>query len=131
MRYVLDTHAAIWLVEDAPQLGGRARAALGKLGSEDLVISDVTLSELARLLQTPKLRVTGDPLFVLEAFAQRFQVQAVSPWIAWRAATYDWAHRDPADRHILATAEFLGLPLVTVDAAITPFAPSVGVAVVW
>lgn len=131
MRYVLDTHAAIWLVADAPQLGRRARAALGKLGAEDLVISDVTLSELARLLLTDKLRVTGDPLVVLEAFALRFQVQVVSPWIAWRAATYEWAHRDPADRHILATAEFLGLPLVTADAAITPFAAAVGVAVVW
>ncbi len=131
MRYVLDTHAAIWLVEDAPQLGPKTRATLGKLRGEDLVISDVTLSELAGLLQTPKLTVTGDPLFVLEAFAQRFRVQAVSPWIAWRAATYDWAHSDPADRHILATAEFLGLPLVTVDAAITPFAPLVGVEVLW
>lgn len=131
MRYVLDTHAAIWLVEDAPQLGRRARAALESLGSEDLVISDVTLSELARLLQTPKLRTAGDPLFVLEAFALRFHVQSVSPWIAHRAATYAWAHRDPADRHILATAEFLGLPLVTTDAAITPFAASVGVVVVW
>jgi PIN domain nuclease of toxin-antitoxin system len=86
---------------------------------------------LARLLQTPKLRVTGDSLFVLEAFALRFSVQAVSPWIAHRAATYAWAHRDPADRHILATAEFLGLSLVTADAEITPFAASVGVAVVW
>lgn len=131
MRYVLDTHAAIWLVEDAPRLGARARAAVAKLGGEDLVISDVTLSEMARLMLTPKLRVGGDPLLLLEAFARRFQVQAVSPWIAWRASTYDWAHRDPADRHILATAEFLGLPLVTVDAAITPFAPSVGVNIVW
>jgi len=131
MRYVLDTHAAIWLIEDEPRLGGRARAALGKLGGEDLVISDVTLSELARFLQTKKICVSGDLLFVLEAFAQRFQVQAVSSWIAWRAETYEWTHRDPADRHILETAEFLGLPLVTVDAAITPFTPSAGVAVVW
>lgn len=131
MRYVLDTHAAIWLVEVAPQFGAKARAALGKLGAENLVISDVTFSELAWLLHTPKLRVGGDPLFVLEAFTQRFLVQAVSPWIAWRAATYDWPHRDPADRHILATAEFLGLPLVTVDRAITPFAATVGVKIVW
>lgn len=131
MRFVLDTHAAVWLVEDSPSLGKRARAALADLAPTDLCISDVTLSELARLLRTPSLRFTGDPLLVLETFAQRFRVHPVNPWIAHRAAGYEWTHRDPADRHILATAEFFGLPLVTTDSTITPFAASIGVKTLW
>ncbi len=33
----------------------------------------------------------------------------------WRMATMDWAHRDTADRMIVALAESLGRPLVTND----------------
>lgn len=131
MRFVLDTHAAIWLVQDSPSLGRRARATLADLAPADLCVSDVTLSELARLLHTPFLRFTGDPLLIMESFAQRFRVHPVNPWIAHRAANYDWTHRDPADRHILATAEFLGLPLLTTDSTITPFAAMIGVKIIW
>lgn len=131
MRFALDTHAAIWLVQDSPSLGRRARSALVDLAPSDLCISDVTLSELARLLRTPFLQFTGDPLLILETFAQRFHVQPVNPWIAHRAASYNWTHRDPADRHILATAEFLGLPLLTTDATVTPFAATIGVKIIW
>lgn len=131
MRFVLDTHAAIWLVQDSPSLGLRARATLADLAPADLCISDVTLSELARLLRSPALQFTGDPLLILESFAQRFHVHPVNSWIAHRAASYDWTHRDPADRHILATAEFLGFPLITTDATITPFAVTLGVKIIW
>jgi len=54
-----------------------------------------------------------------------------TPWIALRCASYDWPHRDSLDRHILATAEFLDIPLVTIDRTITPFAASIGVKVIW
>lgn len=131
MRYVLDTHAAIWLAQDSPRLGRESRRALEKLSPADLAISDVTLSEFARLLRTPALRPLDEPLQIIEAFAVRFRVQPIAPWIADRAAAYDWEHRDPCDRHILATAEFLGLPLVTKDATITRFASARKIPVLW
>lgn len=40
-------------------------------------------------------------------------------------------HRDPCDRHILASAAALDLPLVTLDPKISSFAPTVGVRIVW
>ncbi len=55
----------------------------------------------------------------------------VTAAIADRAADYAFTHRDPCDRHILATADVLGLPLVTVDDTLTKCAASVGVRVVW
>jgi PIN domain nuclease of toxin-antitoxin system len=58
-------------------------------------------------------------------------VHPVTPVIAWKAATYAFAHRDPCDRHILATADALGLPLVTVDRVLTKAARSIGVGVIW
>ena len=79
----------------------------------------------------PKGIVNGSALAWLETFALGFQVQPVTPAIAWKAACYTFAHRDPCDRHILATADSLALPLVTVDRALTASAATAGVKVVW
>jgi len=49
----------------------------------------------------------------------------------WAAAAFEWEHRDPCDRHILASAAALDLPLVTLDPKISSFAPTVGVRIVW
>jgi len=71
------------------------------------------------------------PASWLEAFALCFAVIPVTPRIAWTATAWAWPHRDPCDRHILATAAVLGVPLITVDRTLTAFAAEAGVAVVW
>ena len=98
---------------------------------EELVVSDVTLSETARLLNAGKVAASGPTLAWLETFALGFQVRAVAPAIAWKAAACTFAHRDPCDRHILATADVLALPLVAVDRALPGAAAIIGVKVVW
>jgi PIN domain nuclease of toxin-antitoxin system len=57
---------------------------------------------------------------------------AVDSRIALKAARYTFLRRDPCDRQILATAETLGLPLVTVDKEeLTKWAPGEAVTVLW
>lgn len=131
MAYLLDTHAAIWVVTDDHRLGDSARQLLAHASPDKLIISDCTLTEFARLQTSEKLLFDGDPLDVIEKFAQRFEVQPVTHWIALRSASYDWNRRDPMDRHILATAEFRQIPLVTIDREITPFAATIGVKTIW
>ena len=131
MAYLLDTHAAIWVVTDDHRLGDSARQLLVHASPDKLIISDCTLTEFARLQTSGKLRFNGDPLDIIEMFTQRFEVQPVTPWIALRRASYDWTHRDPMDRNILATAEFRQIPLVTIDREITPFAATIGVKTIW
>jgi PIN domain nuclease of toxin-antitoxin system len=99
----------------------------------DLAISDVTLSELARIIRDPKkdAYVKTGRLEWLSAFASGFTVVPVSPAIAHLAADYAFEHRDPCDRHILATAHVLGLPLATIDVTLTGCARLVGVSVLW
>ena len=131
MKIVLDTHAA-YFYSDAPEkLGAEGRKILTGFGRDDLVISDVSLSELARLIADGTI-ITGDSaLSWLERFAEGFTVQPITPHTAHVAANYSFAHRDPADRQILATAQVLGIPLVTKDRELTKLAPQVGVRVVW
>ena len=131
MKAVLDTHAALYLALGSRALGPSAQRLLSSAPPADLIISDVTLTETARLLNDGCLDVAGPALAWLETFALGFHVQAVVPAIAWKAAAYSFAHRDPCDRHILATADALALPLVTVDRSLTVAAATIGVKVVW
>ena len=131
-RIVLDTHAAIWAQLAPNRLSLPARAALRALPPAAVAVSDVTLTETARLLRdggvVPRAVAPDD---WLDAFGLCFNVLPVTPRIAWTAAAFNWPHRDPCDRQILATALVHGLPLITIDATLAAFAPSVGVKVVW
>jgi PIN domain nuclease of toxin-antitoxin system len=129
--YVLDTHAAIWLEIEPARLSKSVRSALGGAAPDVIYISDITLSETARLLRQGRLTTTADPADWLERFALGFTVLPVTAPIAWAAAAFEWDHRDPCDRHILASAAVFGFPLVTLDPRISSFAPTVGVRIVW
>jgi PIN domain nuclease of toxin-antitoxin system len=130
-RYLLDTHAAIWLEIEPARLSTSVRVALGRAAPADLYISDITLSETARLLRQGRLTTAADPANWLERFALGFTILPVTAPIAWAAAAFEWEHRDPCDRHILASAVALDLPLVTLDPKISSFAPIVGVRIIW
>ena len=129
--YLLDTHAAIWLQLDPGRLSTPATQALSRAAPNELYISDVTLSETARLLKQERIETAVKPGDWLGRFALGFTILPVSAPIAWAAAAFEWEHRDLCDRHILASAAALALPLVTLDPKIAAFAPRVGVRIVW
>ena len=54
-RYLLDTHAAVWLQLEPARLGAHARQVLSGAAPNELYISDVTLSETARLLKQNRI----------------------------------------------------------------------------
>jgi len=131
MKIVLDTHAAYFYSAAPENLGVEGREILTRLGKDNLVISDVSLSELARLIAEGTIITGGSALSWIERFAEGFTVQPVTPRTAHMAANYSFAHKDLADRQILATAQVLGLPLVTKDRELAKLAPKNGVRVVW
>jgi len=128
MKYVLDTHAAIWAYEEDPRLSPRVRELMDERDDEDFVIAHVTLVEIARLLHSQKLTFTANPLKWLRDLSARFEPQAPTPDISWRSVALDWEHRDPADRLICATALEYGLTIITRDRIITEWG---GVPVLW
>jgi PIN domain nuclease of toxin-antitoxin system len=132
LSIVLDTHAVLWAQLDLPRLSAAARGALKGRPPAAVAMSDVSLTETARLLRDGRI-VPGAvaPGAWLDSLALCYHVLPVTSRIAWAAAAFDWPHRDPCDRHILATALVHGLPLMTVDPVMAAFAPKVGVAIVW
>ncbi len=53
---------------------------------------------------------------------QSFTLAPLEPAIAIDSVQMEWAHKDPADRMIVATARHLDVPLLTADRTILAYA---------
>jgi PIN domain nuclease of toxin-antitoxin system len=114
--FLLDTHVFLWLLIDDPQLSPAVRAAALNR-NHTLLLSDVSVVELAIKLKTGKLKLT-DPLeqYVREGCA-RFTILelALRRPHAIKLADLPLHHRDPFDRMLVAQAAFEGLTLLSQD----------------
>jgi PIN domain nuclease of toxin-antitoxin system len=128
MKFLLDTHAVLWIAEASPRLSPKVRTLAGKCAAEDFGIAAISLLEIARKARTGEIDLSPDPASWLEDLDHRFRILPLTPRIAWRSVELDWPHKDPADRLICATALEHKLPLVTHDQEITRWG---GVPVVW
>ena len=109
---LLDTHAWIWGLMDSARLGGGAKAAI--LYADAVHVSPISVYEVVR-----KARLGKWPEIVPHVDALLNEGQTVSaPFtraVAARAGALDWAHRDPFDRLIAATAIEMGWALISKD----------------
>ena len=118
MRFLLDTHLAIWAVTDDPRLGDAARAMIE---GHDLrpVVSVVTIWEIA--IKFPFGEKRSDPVpFHGNAARGNFEGAgyAILPVTAAHAAAIDGLpplHGDPFDRMLVAQARVEGMTLLTRD----------------
>lgn len=128
MKYLLDTHALLWITEGSPRLSPRVRHLAQTHGAERFALAAITLLEVARLAKSGEIALAPDPQDWLDDVSQRFQVLPLTAAISWRAVDFDWAHKDPADRLICATALEHKLTLVSNDKVIARWG---GVPVLW
>jgi PIN domain nuclease of toxin-antitoxin system len=117
---LLDTHAAIWFITEASDLGPKSRAAARTALREDwLFVSAITFWEIAFLASRRRLRPSRPPAeqraTVLGAGVQELPITGE---IAIRAVELDNLPGDPADRFIMATAITHGATLMTADEAL-------------
>lgn len=109
---LLDTHAWVWGHMDSRRFGESARATIQQ--SDLVYVSPISVHEV-----TQKVRLGRWPEITPHIGSLVADEQAVSaPFsreIAARAGLLDWAHRDPFDRLIAATAIEVGCPLVSKD----------------
>jgi PIN domain nuclease of toxin-antitoxin system len=119
VKYLLDTHAAIWLLEGSKKLGKKARHALEAETHDSVAISDISLLETAMLQHRGLITLLPDGRRGIEAFAQHLVVLPIDSKIAADAVNLPLPQRDPFDRVIVATARAHGLTLVTKDQDIT------------
>jgi len=72
MKYLLDTHAAVWALEESPHLSPRVRDLILDRSPADFVIADVTILEVACLIRSSRLPRKGDPVARLEKLCALF-----------------------------------------------------------
>ena len=116
---VLDTHALVYDALAPGRLSVRARQAI-ESGYADraLACSDISLWEIALLISRKRLDPAMDTRQFLDDLvaARQVRVMPISPEIAVLSQSDMFAHGDPADRLIAATARLYQAPLVTSDA---------------
>lgn len=114
---LLDTHAWAWSLTADPRLSQRAITTMEQ--AEAVFISAISLFEVGQKVRLGKWPEMSPflPSLVDLAEKQGGRLIELSPEASLLAATLEWAHRDPFDRIIGATALVKGLALVSADTA--------------
>lgn len=126
MRYVLDTHAWIWLNIDSEKLSPRVASLLADTDNyEELILSSISLLEFATLVEKKRLKINCDGEEWMESALslEKLRVADITPAIAWKATILPGAfNTDPADRIIVATARVEKAAVISKDQAILNYA---------
>lgn len=122
MSVLLDTHVLLfWLGGDLRLTSAQAGAIEAASADEPLLVSDISLWEVATLLSLGRIRLQRPLRDWLETAVAPPLVRrmSISPAVAAEVAQLPSSfHRDPADRIIVATARVAGAVVATSDGRI-------------
>jgi len=113
VRLLIDSHVALWWIEDNPYLGATARGHI--TAADEVVFSAVTPWELGITRALGKLTMPDGLADALVAGG--FRALDISAHHAETAAALPAHHGDPFDRMLIAQAQLESLRLVTADRA--------------
>ena len=114
MRLLLDTHIWLWSLRDPTRLGRRVRRELTDRNNE-LWLSPVSTWEALLLNAKGRIRLRGDLAAWLARATAHLREAPLTHEVVLVAHQLPLPHPDPADRFLAATAQVLGLTLVTAD----------------
>ncbi|MCL2604691.1 MAG: type II toxin-antitoxin system VapC family toxin [Defluviitaleaceae bacterium] len=116
MRLLLDTHTALWWINEHERLSPTAKAMLLD-ESNELYLSVVTLWEIAIKVSLNKLSEMPGGVEVFIAKVEELPVQLVSllPQYTSEVEKLPFIHRDPFDRMLITTAVKEGMTILTSD----------------
>ncbi|WP_409471609.1 type II toxin-antitoxin system VapC family toxin [Streptomyces sp. HC307] len=111
MRYLIDTHIALWWLGASPELSDDLRELLRT--EPEVYVSAVTPWEVALKHSLGKL--PGAPGLPERVRDLQFRHLPITLQHAAHTAHLPWHHRDPFDRMLVAQAQLEGLTLITRD----------------
>jgi PIN domain nuclease of toxin-antitoxin system len=124
VRLLLDTHALIWWMADAPELPDRARSAIADRSNE-VMVSIASLWEIVIKRALGKLEFPEDLETTLTA--EGFGLLPVGLAHLRALESLPVLHRDPFDRMLVAQALADGLVMVSGDPAVARY----GAPILW
>lgn len=116
MKLLLDTHIWLWSTLQPDRLSRRVTRALEDPANE-LWMSPISVGELIALLRKGRLQLPPDLRgWVTQTMADLKLMEApLTVEVALAIQSIDFAHGDPADHFLAATAKVFDLTLVTAD----------------
>jgi len=116
MKFLLDTHIWLWSAVDPGRLTSRVRKVVSDPKNE-LWLCPVSIWELTLLCRKNRFRVEPDiATWAADSVAQLQISEAPLTFdVAFALAGMSFAHGDPADHFIAATAKAFDMTLVTAD----------------
>lgn len=127
MRYLLDTHAYLWLAREDPRLPRRVIDAFVD-GGTAWYLSAASVWEMAIKSSLGKLSLrTPLDRLVSGGLDQGVRMLDVESQHAMRVEDLPFHHRDPFDRLLVAQARHEGLQLVSRDGVFDAY----GIARIW
>ncbi len=116
---LLDTHVLLWLLDDSPRLGTRARDRIAK--GPAVYVSAASTWELAIKKSIGKLELPDDFGAAIELSGLRDL--PVTRRHAWDSQLVTLPHEDPFDAVLVAQARAEKLTLLTVDGKLLAAVP--------
>lgn len=115
MRYLLDTHAFLWIAQDDPRLDANVRAIFADVSNE-IFLSAASVWEMAIKASLGKLTLTAPLARLVAGGVERgIRLLAISCDHAYLLEHLPFHHRDPFDRLLVAQASHEGMQLVSRD----------------
>ena len=114
MKLLLDTHIWLWSMLEPERVSRRVRELL-RPAAHELWLSPVSVWETVVLHAKGRVRLDPEPVAWVLAATSNTREAPLTQEIVLAAHRLAWAHRDPVDRFLAATAQVLGLTLVTAD----------------
>ena len=114
MRLLLDTHIWLWSLAEPKRLSRQVKRELGDAANE-LWLSPVSMWEALLLHAKGRIRLNRSLRVWVPMATMHLREAPLTHEIVVSAQELEMAQQDPADRFLAATAEVLGLTLVTAD----------------
>ena len=115
MRYLLDTHTALWLFEGNAKLSRIAQDIIFNAENE-IYVNIVSVWEVAIKVSLNKLGFDGGAEAFLSAIeANNINIMGVGGDYVKVVEKLRFIHRDPFDRMIISTAIAENLTIITID----------------
>lgn len=115
MKLLLDTHIWLWSLDDSKRLGQRVLRELSNPLNE-VWLSPISTWEALTLNAKKRIQLPADLASWMAEATAKLHEAPLTHEIALAAEQLSFAHKDPADRFLAATAKLLRLTLVTGDA---------------
>jgi len=117
VKYLLDTHTLLWIVDNDSRLGANVKAIFLN-DDNDIFVSTASIWELSIKMSLKKLQIPGTLSEFVESDIRGNKIDILSIELRhlYQLVNLTFFHRDPFDRLLIAQAIVDDIPILSYDA---------------